>query len=270
MRKVRFPLGFAAILLLFSVTSISHAADGILRLATTTSTENSGLLAKLVPAFTDSRGILVHVIAVGTGRALNHARNGDVDVALVHAKKAELELVESGYGINRSEVMYNEFVIAGPADDPAGINGSSNLGEAFRKIADSKALFVSRGDDSGTHKKEVEIWREIGIQPDGEWYKEVGLGMGRALQIADELRAYLLTDKGTWLALKRRLSLPVHVQGARDGRNVYGIVAVNPEKHAQVNGEAARQMIDWIKSDEAKSIISGHQVEGEQLFYVID
>ncbi len=252
------------------VASTVQGADGILRLATTTSTENSGLLAKLVPGFTESRNIPVHVIAVGTGRALNHARNGDVDVVLVHAEKAELKLVESGFGINRKEVMFNEFVIVGPSGDPAGVHGLTNLGDAFRKIAQSGELFISRGDDSGTHKRELEIWDKTQIEPMGEWYKEVGLGMGRALQIADELRAYILTDKGTWLALKRRLNLPVHVQGADDGRNVYGIIAVNPRKHPQVNADAAQELIDWIGSDEAKTIIAGHQVEGEPLFYVVD
>ncbi len=256
--------------MLCTLTSVAQSADGILRLATTTSTENSGLLAKLVPGFTESRNIPVHVIAVGTGRALNHARKGDVDVVLVHAKKDEMELVESGFGIGRKEVMYNEFVIVGPEVDPAGINGLTNLGDAFQQIAQSGATFVSRGDDSGTHKKEIEIWEKIQIEPTGDWYKEVGLGMGRALQIANELRAYALTDKGTWLALRRRLSLPVHVQGAADGRNVYGIIAVNPARHSQVNAAAAEQLIDWIRSDEAKAIISGHQVEGEQLFYVVE
>ena len=259
-----------AITLTLVMVSAGYTADGILRLATTTSTENSGLLAKLVPQFSDSRGIPVHVIAVGTGRALNHARNGDVDVVLVHAKNAELDLVNNGYGIERYEVMYNEFVIAGPETDPAEIGGLTNLGNAFEKIANSGALFVSRGDDSGTHKKERQIWDEVGIEPNGDWYKEVGLGMGRSLQIADELRAYILTDKGTWLALKRKLSLPVHVQGASDGRNDYGIIAVNPEKHSHVNIEAAEQFINWIRSDEAKAVISEHKVEGEQLFYVIE
>ncbi len=268
--SLRFLLFSLAITLTLVMASAGHAADGILRLATTTSTENSGLLAKLVPQFSDSQGIPVHVIAVGTGRALNHARNGDVDVVLVHAKNAELDLVNSGYGIERYEVMYNEFVIVGPETDPAEISGLTNLGTAFESIANSGALFVSRGDDSGTHKKERQIWGEVGIEPNGDWYKEVGLGMGRSLQIADELRAYILTDKGTWLALKRKLSLPVHVQGAGDGRNDYGIIAVNPEKHSHVNIEAAEQFIDWIQSDEAKAVISEHKVEGEQLFYVIE
>lgn len=257
-------------LLFLSPVSFSYSDSNILRLATTTSTENSGLLAKLVPAFTERRGIVVHTIAVGTGRALSHARNGDVDVVLVHARNAELDLVDSGYGIHRKEIMYNEFVIAGPESDPAGIEGLTNLRDAFERIGHSNSLFISRGDDSGTHKKELEIWDEIVPNPDGSWYREVGLGMGRTLQIADELGGYVLTDKGTWLALKKRLSLPIHVQNTDDGRNVYGIIAVNPDKHPQSNFTAAKQFIEWIQTDEAKAIVTGHQVEGEQLFYVID
>jgi len=249
---------------------VAYADDNILRLATTTSTENSGLLAKLIPVFSERYGVTVHTIAVATGRALSHARNGDVDIVLVHARNAELELVQSGYGINRKEIMYNEFVIAGPDTDPARIGSLMNLADAFRKIAESASLFVSRGDDSGTHKKELSVWAKHGIKPEGSWYREVGLGMGRALQIADELRAYILTDKGTWLALKKQLSLPIHVQGADDGRNVYGIIAVNPQKHPHATFAAAEQLIEWIQSDEAKSLISAHPVDGEQLLYVID
>ncbi len=270
MTKLRLLVYSIVALVFLSLASFSYSDSNILRLATTTSTENSGLLAKLVPVFTERHGIVVHTIAVGTGRALSHARNGDVDVVLVHARKAELELVDSGYGIHRKEIMYNEFVVAGPEADPAGIRGLTNLKDAFEKIGHSKSLFISRGDDSGTHKKELQIWEEIEPQPDGSWYREVGLGMGRTLQIADELRGYVLTDKGTWLALKQRLSLPIHVQSTIDGRNVYGIIAVNPDKHPHSNFTAAKQLIDWIQTDEAKAIVTDHQVEGEQLFYVID
>jgi tungstate transport system substrate-binding protein len=145
-----------------------------------------------------------------------------------------------------------------------------SLSQAFKLIAQSRATFVSRGDDSGTHKKELDIWSQADVEPAGAWYKDVGLGMGRALQIADELEAYVLTDKGTWLALQQRLSLPIHVQSAPDGRNVYGVIAVNPQKHPQVNYPAAKKLIDWIQSAEAKSIITGHRVNGEQLFYIIE
>lgn len=270
MKNLRVFLCLIVALGIFMPSAQTSPDDGILRLATTTSTENSGLIDKLIPKFSDRFGVSVHTIAGGTGRALNHARNGDVDVVLVHAKKAELELVASGHGVYRREIMYNEFVIVGPESDPAGIGGLDQLGDAFRKIAQSESSFISRGDDSGTHKRELEIWIEAGLDPMGEWYKEVGLGMGRALQIADELRAYTLTDKGTWLALQERLSLPVHVEGAPDGRNIYGIIAVNPERHPQVNFSAARNLIDWMQSDEAQAIIARHRVNNEQLFYIIE
>ena len=248
---------------------VSFASD-ILRLATTTSTENSGLIKNIIPVFEKKFSISVHTIAGGTGRALNFAKNGDVDVVLVHAKKAELEFVENGFGVNRQEIMYNEFVIVGPKNDTAKINGLKKLSEAFSAIALSESPFVSRGDDSGTHKREIEVWQQAKIQPTGSWYKEVGLGMGRALQIADELDAYILTDKGTWLFLKDKLSLELHVEGAKDGHNVYGIIAVNPQKHSQVNFKSAQRLIQWLQSAEARTLITSYKVGNEQLFYVID
>ena len=251
-------------------TASTYAESNILRLATTTSTENSGLMAKLLPVFEGKNDVLVHTIVSGTGRALNHARNGDVDVILVHAKNSELKLIEEGYGINRQEIMYNDFVIVGPQKDPAGIKGLTSLNEGFSKIASSGAMFVSRGDDSGTHKKELELWEMAGAQPSSDSYRDVGLGMGKTLQIADELEAYTLTDKGTWLALRDRLSLLVFVESSNDGINVYGVIAVNPERHPQVNSVASEQLIAWLQSDEAKAIISNYRVGGEQLFYVFD
>lgn len=270
--KTGIPRLFCSIILACSLaaTSATILADNILRLATTTSTENSGLLSILIPEFEAKSNITVHTIVGGTGRALNHARNGDVDVVLVHAKSSEMELVENGYGVNRNEIMYNEFVIVGPEDDPAGIMGLIDLGEALLKISVTQSNFISRGDDSGTHKKEIALWDSIGIEPNGDWYKEVGLGMGKALQIADELRAYVLSDKGTWLYLRERLSLPIQVEGTADGKNIYGVIAVNPERHPQVNFAAADQFIHWLTSAEAKQLISDYRVNGEQLFYTID
>ena len=269
---MRLSLSYKLILLaclLFGTVGICFAAD-ILRLSTTTSTENSGLIEKLIPVFEAKHDVSVHTIVGGTGRALNHARNGDVDIILVHAKDSELKLVENGFGVNRQEIMYNEFIIVGPESDPAKINGMKNMQEALAKIANTRSAFVSRGDDSGTHKKELRLWNQAGINPEGDWYKEVGLGMGKALQIANELNAYVLADKGTWLFMRGRLSLPIHVEGALDGRNMYGVIAVNPEVHPQVNYEDAMNLINWLKSDEAKNIISTYRVNGEQLFYVIE
>ena len=223
-----------------------------------------------MPVFEENYDVDVHTIVGGTGRALNHARNGDVDLIMVHARQAELELIEMGYGVDRHEFMFNEFIIVGPEEDPAQINGLKDLSEALERVAAAKSNFISRGDDSGTHKKEISLWQRIGITPQGDWYKDVGLGMGKALQIADELDAYVLTDNSTWLFMNERLSLPVHVQGAPDGKNIYGVISVNPKIHPHVNYNVARQFTEWLKTDQAKSIIVSHRVNGEQLFYLIE
>ncbi len=253
----------------FGIVSAACATE-VLRLATTTSTDNSGLMRMLMPVFEKKFDVSARTIVGGSGRALNHAKNGDVDVILVHSKDAEMKLVNSGFGIDREEIMYNEFIIVGPEEDPAGINGLNDLSDAFKRIADSRSIFISRGDDSGTHKKELELWDELDTTVSGDWYKSVGSGMGKALQIADELEGYILTDKGSWLFLKDRLELPMHVAGAEDGRNVYAVIAVNPARHSQVNYKAAKYLVDWLTSDEAKTIISNYRVNGEQLFFVLE
>ncbi len=261
-------LAIAAVL--FAATVGVCSAQEILRLATTTSTDNSGLTRQLIPVFEEAFNVRVHTIVTGTGRALNHARNGDVDAILVHAKNSELDFVESGFGVDRKEIMFNEFVIVGPETDSAEVSGLTDLSEALAKIAESESFFVSRGDDSGTHKKELRLWSEAGVDSRGKWYKDVGLGMGRTLQIADQLDAYTLTDKGTFLFMRDRLSLKIKVESAMDGRNVYGVIAVNPEKHPHVNYDDAKRLIDWLGSEEAREIISSYKVNGEQLFFVID
>lgn len=255
---------------LLTASGATQGDAATLRIATTTSTDNSGLMQYLLPEFTESNGVQVHTVVVGTGRALKHAENGDVDAVLVHSESAELALVERGDTINRQEVMYNEFIVVGPADDPAGVAGSETLAAAFEKIQRAGSAFVSRGDDSGTHKKELEIWDSAGLRRDDEWYKDVGQGMGRTLDIADELRAYTLTDKGTWLFLKDKLNLPALVDGSADGRNVYGVMAVNPKRHPQVNSEHAAAFIDWLTSTKTKRLIADYRVNGEQLFYPIN
>ena len=269
MKKKKLNRTLIALALLMSGISVCNS-DDILRLATTTSTDNSGLTEELLPVFEGKYGVNVHTIVSGTGRAMSHGRNGDVDMLLVHAKNAELEFVEEGFGVDRSEIMYNEFVIVGPKSDPAQIAGTTDLSEALSAIASSESTFISRGDDSGTHKKELRLWEEAGIVDRGKWYKDVGLGMGNTLQIANELDAYTLTDKGTYLFMRDRLKLPIHVEAALDGRNVYGVIAVNPDKHSHVNYDDAKKLINWLKSEEAKSIISNYKVNGEQLFFVID
>ena len=261
----------AGIFLALNATAWTAVAqENVIRLATTTSTDNSGLLRQLLPVFEQTYGITVHTIVGGTGRALNHARSGDVDVILVHAREAELKLIEEGFGVSRNEVMYNEFVIVGPGDNSAGIESGDGLGGALTKVSAAGALFISRGDDSGTHKKELSLWEDAGIVPDGTWYREVGQGMGKALQIADQLGAYTMSDKGTWLFTKNRLlSLKLLLEGASDGRNVYSAIAVSPEKHSNVNYESAGLLVEWLQSPQARELIANYKIGGETLFYPV-
>lgn len=241
----------------------------VVRMATTTSTENSGLFTVLQPVFERQLDIRVHVVAVGTGKALALGRRGDVDVVLVHARAAEEAFVRAGYGIARHEVMYNDFVVVGPAGDPAGVRGMRDAGKAFAKIAAAAGSFVSRGDDSGTHRKENAIWQQVNIQPEGAWYREVGQGMGKTLQIAGELAAYTLVDRGTWLAYRASSPLQLLVAGGAELRNPYGIIAVSPERFPDIQHAAAQRLIDWFASDEARDLIAGYRVEGEPLFYPV-
>ena len=246
-----------------------HAAE-TLRMATTTSTENSGLLERLLPVYERANDISIHVIAVGTGKALEMGRRGDVDVLMVHARSAELEFIDGGYGIDRREFMYNDFLVVGPAGDPAGIRGGKDVAAALRAIRSSSAIFVSRGDDSGTHKRELSLWKiagvDVSVDGGGDGYREVGQGMGRTLQMADEMQGYTLIDRGTWLASKEQVSLQPVVEGGKDLRNVYGVIAVNPARYSDANYAAARQFIDWLQGRQATDIIAGYRIDGQQLF----
>ncbi|MCB2261985.1 MAG: substrate-binding domain-containing protein [Candidatus Thiosymbion ectosymbiont of Robbea hypermnestra] len=244
----------------------AFGAPPVIRLATTTSTENSGLLAVLLPPFEQDSGYRVHVIAVGTGKALRLAREGDVDVVLVHARADEDQLVADGYGVNRRDVMYNDFVIVGPPDDPAGIRGLEDAVAALTRIAAKMDSFVSRGDESGTHKRERALWREAGIVPGGRWYREAGQGMGRVLLMAGELDAYTLTDRGTWLAYRDRGPLEILAQGDARLFNPYGIIATNPERHPDVEHTGARRLIEWITSEQGQGIIRDFKRHGQPLF----
>ena len=255
--------------LILTVLLLQMAVAGageVLRLATTTSTENSGLLRAILPDFERKTGIEVHVIAVGTGKALRMGRDGDVDVVLVHARPAEEKFVAAGYGVQRYPVMHNDFVIVGPADDPAGVAGSPDVITALKRIADHRQRFVSRGDDSGTHKKEKSLWRAAGIEPNGRWYLQAGQGMGKVLQMASEMQAYTMTDRGTWLAMRDKLDLKLLNAGDERLFNPYGIIAVNPAKHPGVNHDAAMKLIEWFTSPETKKKIADFKVGGEQLF----
>ncbi len=244
----------------------AHGATSIVRLATTTSTENSGLLETLLPPFEKRSGHQVHVIAVGTGKALRLAREGDVDLVLVHARAAEDKLVADGYGVNRRDVMYNDFVIIGPNSDPARIRGLRDAVAALTRIATAASPFISRGDESGTHKKEKALWQQAEIVPAGRWYREAGQGMGRVLLMAGELDAYTLTDRGTWLAYRERSPLEVLAEGDERLFNPYGVIATNPGKYPEVNHDGAMRLIDWITSVEGQAIIRDFRIGGQPLF----
>jgi tungstate transport system substrate-binding protein len=242
-------------------------AQDIIRLSTTTSTENSGLLAFLLPAFEAKTHIKVQVIAVGSGKALELARNGDVDVTLVHARAAEDKFVAAGDGVDRRDVMYNDFIIACPASDPARIAGGTDVLAAFRAIAASKVKFISRGDNSGTDLMEKSYWTAAGTRPAPERYLSAGLGMGEVLNMAAELQACTLADRATFMAYKARTGLAVTVQGDPRMFNPYGIIASNPARHPGINDKGARLLIDWITSAEGQARIAAFRVDGQQLFF---
>jgi tungstate transport system substrate-binding protein len=242
-------------------------AQQVLKLSTTTSTDNSGLLKYLLPAFEAESGLKVHVIAVGTGKALELAKNGDVDVTLVHARPSEDRFVADGYGVERRDVMYNDFIIVGPVSDPAGIRGAKDVLAALKKIVDARVRFISRGDNSGTDQMEQAYWKEAGVRPAGSAYVSAGLGMGEVLTMASEMQAYTLTDRATYVAYRARTGLAVAVQGDPKMFNPYGIIAVNPARHKHVNFDGAMRLIRWITSPAGQQRIAAFRVEGQQLFF---
>lgn len=258
---------FAATLLL-SVASITpHACQ--LRLATTTSTDNSGLLRAIIPQFERHSGCRVQVIAVGTGKALRLAENGDVDVVLVHDREAEEAFVTSRHGVNRRDVMYNDFVLVGPSSDPAAVRGGRDVLNALQKIATARSRFVSRGDDSGTDRLERKLWQQLGIKVRGEpWHVSAGLGMAEVLTMAAEMEAYTLSDRATYTTTRARSSLEILVAGDRRLFNPYGVIAVNPAKYPTANFSAAMALIDWLTSTAGQSAIRSFQPGGQPLFFV--
>ena len=251
--------------LIGSTTTTAIAGEQI-RLATTTSTENSGLLGNLLPAFEKQSGIAVLSIAVGTGKALKMGELGDVDVVMVHAKAAEEQFLADGFGTRREEFMYNDFIIVGPADDHAQLRGTHSIEEALEKIVEHGAKFVSRGDDSGTHKKEQSLWKDIDMEPAGKWYLEAGQGMGKVLQMAGELGAYTLTDRGTWLNLRQGLDLELVFEADPRLFNYYGVIPINPEKHPHVKSAAAESLADWLISAEGQELIRAYTINGRPAF----
>lgn len=246
------------------------AAEDFIIVQSTTSTQNSGLLDAILPAFQEKTGIEVRVVAVGTGQALKNAANGDGDVLLVHAKPAEEKFIKDGFGVERLDVMYNDFVIIGPKTDPAGIRSMNNGPAALAKIADAKAPFASRGDDSGTHKKEIRLWEMTNADPvaaSGEWYRETGSGMGATLNAATGMNAYTISDRATWLAFENKGNLEVLAEGDDRLFNQYGVILVNPERHAAVNAEFGQNFIDWLTGPDGQKAIASYKVDGEQLFF---
>jgi tungstate transport system substrate-binding protein len=246
------------------------AQDKFITVASTTSTENSGLFGELLPKFQEKTGIEVRVVAVGTGQAIELAQNGDADVLFVHHKPSEEQFVADGFGVERHEVMYNDFVIVGPAADPAGIKGSKDAVDALAKIAAAEAPFASRGDDSGTHKAELALWQKAGIDvaaASGSWYRETGSGMGPTLNTAAGMDAYALTDRGTWLSFENPQNLQILVEGDPRLFNQYGIILVNPEKHPHVKADLGRKFVDWVLSDDGQQAIADFRIGGQQAFF---
>ena len=264
----RVLLAGVAVLTLASLPT--HAEDKFIVVSSTTSTEQSGLFAHLLPVFEKKTGIKVRVVALGTGQALDMARRGDADDVFVHDQAAEEKFVAEGYGVERREVMYNDFVLVGPKADPARIAGGKDILEGLKKIEAAKSPFVSRGDKSGTHAAELRYWKAAGIDLDkakGPWYQDSGSGMGPALNIASSTNAYILADRGTWLSFKNRGDLTIVVEGDRRLFNQYGVMLVNPAKHPHVKKELGQQFVDWVVSPEGQQTIADYQIGGQQLFF---
>jgi tungstate transport system substrate-binding protein len=253
---------------IFFMTSCASSAKKELILASTTSTADSGLFDVMLPEFEKISGYKVKLIAVGTGEAIEMGQKGDADVLMVHSRKAEDQFMDEGYGSVRKDVMHNDFVIVGPAEDPAQVKGKS-AAEALKAIADSASLFISRADKSGTHNKEMSIWEKAGVTPEGEWYMETGQGMGATLTITQDKQAYTLTDRGTWLAMADDFSLEILVEGDSSLFNPYGVIAVNPEKFPDVNNEGALAFIEYVTGEKGQALIKDFGVDkyGTPLFY---
>ncbi|MBW7961337.1 extracellular solute-binding protein [Bradyrhizobium sp. BR 10261] len=251
-------------------STCAWAQAGSITVASTTSTEQSGLFGYLLPLFTKATGIQVKIVAVGTGQALDIGRRGDADVVFVHDRPAEDKFISEGQGVKRFDVMYNDFVIVGPNSDPARIAGDKDVADALRKIAAARATFISRGDKSGTHAAELRRWKEAGIEPatgKDSWYREIGQGMGPALNMASSSNAYLLSDRGTWLSFKNRGELAILTEGDKRLFNQYGIMLVNPDKHPNVKAKDGQAFIDWLISPKGQDAIAGYKVGGAQLFF---
>jgi tungstate transport system substrate-binding protein len=252
------------------LAATGYAEEKSIVVASTTSTEDSGLFGHILPLFKAKTGIDVKVVAQGTGQALDTGRRGDADVVFVHAKSAEEKFLADGAGVKRYPVMYNDFVLIGPRSDPAGISGGKDIVAALKAIKEKGAPFISRGDRSGTHIAELNLWKAAGIDIEkekGPWYREIGQGMGAALNTASASNAYVLSDRGTWLSFKNRGDLTISVEGDKRLFNQYGVILVNPAKHPHVKKELGQAFIDWLVSPEGQKAIADYKINGEQLFY---
>ncbi len=252
------------------LATVALAQEPFIVVASTTSTEQSGLFPQLLPAFEKDAGIAVRVVAVGTGQALDIGRRGDADVVFVHDKAAELKWLAEGEGVQRYPVMYNDFILVGPASDPAHVKGGNDIAAALKAIADAKAPFVSRADKSGTHAAELRLWKDAGVDINtskGPWYRETGSGMGAALNTASAMSAYILADRGTWLNFRNRGDLGIVVEGDKRLFNQYGVMLVNPAKHPNVKKDLGQKFIDWLVSPRGQSVIAAYKIDGQQLFF---
>lgn len=260
----------AALLSAMLIVLPAMAQDKSILVQSTTSTANSGLFDALLPGFTKDSGITVNVVAVGTGQAIKNAENCDGDVLLVHAKAAEEKFIESGFGVARFDLMYNDFVIVGPASDPAGVAGMTDVTAALTKIAGAKAPFASRGDESGTHKKELQLWQAAGIDTaaaSGGWYRSTGSGMGATLNAGVGMGAYVLTDRATWISFANKADFKIEVEGDANLFNQYGVILVNPAKCPSVKAEDGQAFVDWLISDKGQASIADYKIDGQHLFF---
>ncbi|MGI9481037.1 MAG: substrate-binding domain-containing protein [Hyphomicrobiales bacterium] len=267
LRRTLLGLGLAAVIF---AAAPAHSNDKSILVQSTTSTKNSGLYRHLLPLFKEETGITIHVVAVGTGQAIKNAQNCDGDVLLAHAKPSEEEFVAAGYGVERKDVMYNDFIIVGPPADPAAIAGGADAVAALTKIAQKKAIFTSRGDNSGTHKKETALWKSTGLDPlpaSGTWYRETGSGMGATLNVAVGMDAYVLTDRATWISFKNRQDFKIMVEGDKALFNQYGVILVNGEKCPNVKQKLGQTFIDWLTSERGQKAIAAYKLGGKQLFF---
>jgi tungstate transport system substrate-binding protein len=270
LRRTLLTLGLTAVVAWAALAAPSLADEKSIIVQSTTSTENSGLFKHLLPIFEKKTGIKVRVVAVGTGQAIKNSQNGDGDVLLVHAKAAEEKFVKDGWGVQRFDLMYNDYIVVGPPADAAKVGGMKDAKEAFKKIAAAQATFLSRGDNSGTHKAELQIWKAAGIDPkkaSGTWYREAGSGMGATLNTGVGMGAYVLADRGTWISFKNKGNFKIQVEGAKDLFNQYGIMLVNPKKHPKVKVKEGQAFIDWMLGAEGQKAIADFKLNGQQLFF---